>query len=255
MTEPDEPGDLISQVAAVGSDLAPALGVPDAVQLLTAVCATAKGVFGAAACSVAELDEDEGLLRYRASAGEGADAVVGLTLPVDRGLGGFVALSGMALSVEEVQADPRFAADVAEQTGYVPTAILAVPLVDDGGVVLGVLSILDRDEDAVAAARALDLATAFAHQAALALRVGIATRAMGSVLLGAVADAVAEGDADLAAALRTRAADRHAPHAEVAALAAQLAELRELAPGLATTAGKIVDELLTYANAARGRRR
>ena len=26
-------------------------------------------------------------------------------------------------------------------------------------------------------------------------------------------------------------------------------------PGLATTAGKIVDELLTYANAARGRRR
>ena len=247
--------DLLAELAQAAADLGPALGVPDADALLASVCATARLAFGAAACSVAEADEDAWELRYRACDGAGADEVLGMVIPMETGLAGFVATSGLALSVEEAQADPRFARDVAERTGYVPNAILSVPLVDDAGDVVGVFSVLDRDEALVPADRALDLATRFAEQASLALRVGRATRTMGTVLLEAVAAAVEEGDRDLAAALRLQAADRRSPHRDVAAIAARLAELRVLAPALATTAGKVLDELLVYAEAARGRRR
>ncbi|MFN8016704.1 MAG: GAF domain-containing protein [Acidimicrobiales bacterium] len=250
-----EPADLVAELAQVAADLGPALAVPEADALLASVCATARLAFGAAACSVAEADEEAWELRYRASDGAGAEEVLGMVIPMETGLAGFVATSGLALSVEEPDADPRFARDVAERTGYVPSAILSVPLVDGAGDVLGVFSVLDRDESLVPADRALDLATRFAEQASLALRIGRATRTMGTVLLDAVAAAVDEGDQDLAAALRRQAEDRRSPHRDVAAIAARLAELRVLAPAMATTAGKVLDELLDYAEASRGRRR
>jgi hypothetical protein len=46
-----------------------------------------------------------------------------------------------------VQADPRFARDVAESTAYIPRAILAAPLMGGDGDVLGVLSVLDPSVD------------------------------------------------------------------------------------------------------------
>jgi GAF domain-containing protein len=248
-------GDLVAQLAATATDLAPALGLPDADELLLSVCVAARRVFRAAACSVAELSETEGELVYRTADGEGAENVRGMRLSLDTGVASYVATSGQALVVDQVRADPRFAAATAEATGYVPQALLVVPITSATGEVLGVLSLLDIDRAAVPPEAVLELADAFADQAALALAVGTAVTRLGAVLLESLADAAQEEDRELAKALRRRASRTKGPDADLAALAARFHELRRLGPGVTAMAGRIVDELVTYTRASRGRRR
>jgi len=107
---------------------------------LVSVCQALRERLGAAACSVAVLDDDA--LSYVAADGEGADEIVGTRLDGGRGVAGFVVAAAQSVYLDEVAADPRFARDVAESTGYVPTGILAVPLVGNEGI-LGVLTVLD----------------------------------------------------------------------------------------------------------------
>jgi signal transduction protein with GAF and PtsI domain len=109
---------------------------------LTALCTALRAVTGAAAVSVAA-STDEGLTNQAAD-GVGGDAIVGTTLTDGRGLANFVAASGQSLSISGVESDPRFARDVAERSGYVPTSMLLVPVLSTEGDVAGVISILDR---------------------------------------------------------------------------------------------------------------
>ncbi len=100
-------------------------------------------LFAAAACSVALVDEEGETLRFVASDGAGADAIVGVTIPVSRGIAGWAAMSGQPISVRDVQTDARFARDVAESTNYVPSSLLAAPMMTTEGEVMGVTSVLD----------------------------------------------------------------------------------------------------------------
>ena len=78
----------------------------------------------------------------------------------------YVARTGQALAIDQVQNDPRFAGEVAERTGYSPTSMLVVPVVGDDGTVSGVVSVLDRT---TAVGDPLAVATAAAAHAALLL--------------------------------------------------------------------------------------
>ena len=51
------------------------------------------------------------------------------------------------LVLADVASDPRFSADTAQSTGFVPKGIMAVPLLH-GEEALGVLEVLDRPADA-----------------------------------------------------------------------------------------------------------
>jgi signal transduction protein with GAF and PtsI domain len=104
-------------------------------------------LFAAAACSVALVDDDGETLRFVASDGAGADAIVGVSIPVSRGIAGWAAMSGQPIAVRDVQSDARFARDVAESTQYVPSSILAAPMMSAEGEVVGVTSVLDPSVD------------------------------------------------------------------------------------------------------------
>ncbi|MGK5168919.1 GAF domain-containing protein [Geodermatophilus sp. CPCC 205761] len=134
--------------------------------LLASLTELGRRVFGAAACSLAVLEPDDEHLVFRAASGAGADEVVGLRLPVSRGIAGWVVSSGQPIAVHDVRADPRFAVDVAESTGYVPRSILAAPMTASGEAI-GVVEVLDRQ--AVDGRDDMDLLTLFADQAALAI--------------------------------------------------------------------------------------
>lgn len=114
---------------------------------LTESTATIRVLFGAAACSVALVDEAGDHLVYTAASGEGSEAIVGVVLPVGRGIAGWSAMSGQSIAVADVRTDPRFARDVAEATSYVPSSLMAAPLFHPDGEVLGVLSVLDATVD------------------------------------------------------------------------------------------------------------
>jgi GAF domain-containing protein len=104
--------------------------------------ASLRSVFAAAACSCALVEDDGASLRFAAADGAGADLIVGVPLPVTRGIAGWAAMSGEPIAVSDVDRDTRFARDVAESTNYVPRTILAAPI-DSDGEVLGVLEVLD----------------------------------------------------------------------------------------------------------------
>ncbi|HUH08570.1 MAG TPA: GAF domain-containing protein [Egibacteraceae bacterium] len=243
---PADPAELLGELAALASDLGGALGAPDDLELLSAIASAGRALFGAAACSVALLDDAQSELVFRAAAGPGADEIVGTRVPVNRGIAGWAVSAGQAIAVDDVARDPRFARDIAEASGYVPTSMIAAPLQTEREI-LGVISVLDPRAEG-GSARRLEELSAYAEPAALAIEGSRRFLDVGRALLGSIA-AVAEG-AELQAALRD-AAERAGPRAELAGLAAQFAELGRLGEAERRAAAALVDDFLAYVRARR----
>ncbi|MGK2938253.1 MAG: protein kinase domain-containing protein [Solirubrobacteraceae bacterium] len=118
-----------------------------AAEPLAALTRASAAVLDAAAVSIAVADPVDGALLYRAAWGAGADEVLGLRLAHGVGLAGAVHVDGRSVRVGDCRSDPRFSADAADRTGYVPHTMLVVALRARGEVV-GVLSALDRRDGA-----------------------------------------------------------------------------------------------------------
>jgi hypothetical protein len=137
--------------------------------LMEQIVRTAAGVFDAAACSIALVDRTTGELVYQSSWGAGAKEIVGVRLDPGTGIGGSVVTTGQAEAVD-CRNDPRFAAQIAAGTGYVPYTMLVVPLKRDDKPV-GVLSLLDRRDGGLYGPEDMDRAALFADLAVTALDV------------------------------------------------------------------------------------
>lgn len=237
------PHDLLTEVAELAADAANALEPPELAGICETVTDAARRVFGAAACSVAVLDEDTDELVYRAASGAGAAEIVGTRLAVGRGLGGWVAQSGQPVAVSDLRADQRFAKDVAESTNYVPTALMAVP-VEAGERVLGVLTVLDRDAARPGAEDDLELASLFAAQAAAGIRAAQAFQEAGGLVLRELARAAAEGTTlhEVLGRVAPSAPDRPTTRRYIALLA----ELRAAAPAEQQLALRVIEDVLDY---------
>ena len=136
--------------------------------LLSAIVEVARSIFGAKASSIVLLDEQTDELVFEAVVGEGEDTLLGMRYPAGKGISGWVLATRTPLVIEDVRQDPRFASDVAEDTGYVPKGLMAAPLLHDEGA-LGVLSVLDRPEQSLFSLQEMELLGLFANQAAIAV--------------------------------------------------------------------------------------
>ena len=136
--------------------------------LLGAIVEVARSIFGAKASSILLLDEEAEELVFAAVVGEGEETLVGMRFPAGTGIAGWVLATRTPLVIEDVDKDPRFASDVAEDTGYVPSGLMAAPLLFDERA-LGVLEVLDRPERSLFSLQEMELLGLFANQAAIAL--------------------------------------------------------------------------------------
>ena len=136
--------------------------------LLQSIVDVARAIFQARASSIFLLDEEKDQLVFAAIAGEGSDHLVGTGCPSDTGVAGWVLVTRQPLVLEDVGEDPRFAREAAEQTGYVPTGLMAGPLLH-GERALGVLEVLDRPSREQFTLAESDLLGLFGNQAAIAL--------------------------------------------------------------------------------------
>ena len=136
--------------------------------LLQSITDVARAIFLSQAASIAVLDAGSGHFRFEAVSGEGAERLLGTTFPLGQGIAGTVAQTGEPMVVDDLTNDPRFARGVAEESGYVPTAMMVAPLLGEEDT-LGVLSVLDRGRTGRTSLEELNLLGAFAEQAALAL--------------------------------------------------------------------------------------
>ena len=149
--------------------------------LLAAIVEVARSIFGAKASSILLLDEETEELVFEAVVGEGEDSLLGTRFPAGKGIAGWVLATQTPLVIEDVQQDPRFAKDVAEDTGYVPSGLMAAPLMHEERA-LGVLSVLDRPEQSLFSLKEMELLGLFAHQASIAVDLLLKARKANRVL-------------------------------------------------------------------------
>ena len=155
---------LLAQLGAVG-----ALGAPDEHnEILEHIVQTAMHVLQAQAGSLYLVDENAGDLVFEVAMGENAAPLRGQRLPLGQGIAGWVAVSGQALSVSDVQQDPLWADDVARSVGYVPRTMLAMPLYLRDNVI-GVLQLLDKNGGEPFSAADIATLSMFAQQAAITI--------------------------------------------------------------------------------------
>jgi len=145
--------------------LAPAGGTA----VLRSIVEATAALFGAEAASIALHDPATDRLVFEVAAGEQGQGVVGVAIGTGDGVAGYVFSTGQPIALSDVAGDARFGRSTAEATGYVPRSLIAVPLVDDEGV-LGVLEVLDKRGDGGFDLRDLELAGVFARQATVAIR-------------------------------------------------------------------------------------
>ncbi|MGF1432316.1 GAF domain-containing protein [Kitasatospora sp. LaBMicrA B282] len=141
---------------------------PEDRELLSSVVQVARAIFGAAASSIFLFDRAADELVFEAVSGAGEEFLVGTRFPAHRGIAGWVVDTGEPMTVNGLAGNRIFAQDLAERTGYVPDAIMAAPVLHRAEV-LGVIQVLDPHPQSRSTLADLDLLTAFAGQAGLAL--------------------------------------------------------------------------------------
>jgi GAF domain-containing protein len=233
----------LTELAAIARAAGPAL-VPGAHdEMLGALVVTARGVFQAATCSIAVVDGERDELEYRVADGATAAEIVGFRLPLTTGIAGFVASSGQGIAVDEVESDPRFAREVAERMGYIPHAMIVVPIFH-GDETRGILTFLDP-AGPIAGLEALALAGSFASVAAGALALGAAFGDLGRTLLDTLAG-LTDDDALLDALLQVDDEEVIAARSD-ALLAGVLAALADLGDAERMTAARLLADFAVYA--------
>ena len=151
--------------------------------LLQSIVDVARSIFGAQAASIFLYDEEADELVFEAVSGQGGDTLVGARFPSSTGIAGFALVTRQPLVVDDLDNDPRFSRDRAAATGFVPTSIVASPLLHDERT-LGVLSVLDRDPERPFGVAELDLLSRFSTQAAIGLDLLLSSRRARSALDG-----------------------------------------------------------------------
>ena len=156
--------------------------------LLQSIVEVARAIFSAKASSIFLHDEDTDELVFEAVAGEGSDGLVGTRFPSSTGIAGWTLVTRQPLVIEDLANDPRFARERAASTGYVPRALMSVPLLHEERA-LGVLQVLDRSQEIHFGLGQMELLGLFANQAAIALDLLQRARHARSVLADSGGDA------------------------------------------------------------------
>ena len=234
---------------AAAEHLAPHAGEPT----LRAIADAAVALARVTAASIALHDATRGRLVFRAAAGPEGEAVVGLSIASHEGIAGYVFSTGQALAIADVARDPRFERTTAERTGYVPRALLAVPLVDETGAI-GVMELLDRLDGAAFDLADVEVATRLAAAATAVARASRVDRDSMELLRSALAGVVGTDD-DAIDSLVSVAAERLGEDDPVWRLADRIARLRQADPDDIDLAIDWLDALLARSGRRVGARR
>jgi len=174
------------------------------VRLLQSIVDATVRLFEAEAASIALYESDPDRLEFRVAAGPKGAGAVGMSVATTEGIAGYVFSTAEALALSDVASDPRWDREAAEQTGYIPRSIAAVPLVNDGETV-GVLQVLDKHSAPSFTMRDMELLAAFAGQAATAIASTRVQRDLPTLLATSLREIEPTMDAEQVSALVTAA--------------------------------------------------
>jgi signal transduction histidine kinase len=140
----------------------------DLESLLDLIIESATELAGCEACSIMLLDRRSGELRFARSAGETAERVKGLVVPLGSSIAGWVVRSGQPLLVADVKEEPRWNPNIDRTIGYDTRSIVAVPL-KARDCTIGVMELINKAGPRGFNHDDLQIAGALAAHAAIAL--------------------------------------------------------------------------------------
>ena len=154
----------LATLNAISRELASTLELE---KLLAMIMKAAVQILDAEAGSLLLVDENTNELEFRVMSG-GAEELVGTRLPPGVGLVGSVAKTGKPAIVDDAANDPRWDSSTDENTGFVTSTIVAVPL-QLRDRVIGVLELLNKRDGTIFDQDDVTLLTTFASQASVAI--------------------------------------------------------------------------------------
>ena len=137
--------------------------------LLRVIVTTVTELLSANASSLLLVDPVTHELIVKVATGPVSTGLKEVRLKMGQGIAGWVAERKKGVIVNDARHDPRFEPTVDGSTGFTTQSIIAVPLIEEGRV-LGVLEVLNTSKPKRFDQADLDLLTAYASHAAVALR-------------------------------------------------------------------------------------
>ncbi len=111
----------------------------DVLSLLVLLADMGRELVSADNCTIWMIDRKQGILWTKAATG--LDRV---TIPIDKGIAGYVAASGEEIIINDPYGDDRFDQDIDRKTGYRTRAIISLPIKDSAGEILGVFQAVNK---------------------------------------------------------------------------------------------------------------
>lgn len=111
-------------------------------EILQSILAQMNELLNAEALSIALVDKQKNELVYEIAEGIGSDKILGLRLPSNQGVSGWVMEHGEPALVQDTASDPRFYRQADERTGHDTRAIICAPL-QVKGEVLGTIQAIN----------------------------------------------------------------------------------------------------------------
>ena len=114
-------------------------------EIMQSLLAQMNDFLNAEAISIALVDKQTNELVYQVAEGIGSEEIVGLRLPGNRGLSGWVMNNSEPALVVDTSLDPRFHQLGDQRTGYETTAMICAPMIFKGDV-LGTIQAINPSE-------------------------------------------------------------------------------------------------------------
>jgi Nif-specific regulatory protein len=141
----------------------------NATLLLTKIIESATELSEGEASSLLLLNQENNRLYFEIALGVKGEEVKKYSLHVGEGIAGWVVRNDTSLIVNDVDADPRFKADISREIGYPTYSILAVPMRVKNQCI-GVIEILNKKDGKLFTDDDLKWLEIFATQAAIAIQ-------------------------------------------------------------------------------------
>ncbi len=149
----------------IGNLLASSLDLDEVLDL---VVKQAASLLNSEAGSLLLLDEATGDLVFRISSGPAGERLVGLRVPAGKGIAGAAFAENRPVISGDTKADTRWYAAFDTHAQFITQSVIAVPL-NARGRTIGVLEVVNRQQEGQFTSQDSDLLLSFASQAAMAI--------------------------------------------------------------------------------------
>ncbi|HBL15520.1 MAG TPA: hypothetical protein DD417_01800 [Elusimicrobia bacterium] len=116
---------------------------PDLDFLLEKIGAAAERLLDSEASAIMLVTDDRQSLFFKVAGGEAASRIKKMTLPIGKGIAGWVAKEGKPDIVADASKDPRFAGQFDKASGFITRSLICVPMFFRGELV-GVVEVLNK---------------------------------------------------------------------------------------------------------------